>query len=155
MAALSKRARRSRANSLNSPSVRSFASSDAEQGEEAGSDSDKSLSTNENSFPTTGLSSALNSAELGSPPSHQKTPTKRPKNRSYEVSKNEIHDMPGLATGPVALQSAQTMQAPQTASPNVHKHANKRSKLPAVAPEAEKALTPTKQSVRRCLFSEK
>ena len=87
---------------------------------EAGSDSDKSLSTNENSFPTTGLSSALTSAEMGTSPTHQKTPSLRPKSRSYEVSKNEIHDVQGLSTT-LALQSPQFVQQAQSASPALQK----------------------------------
>ena len=64
----SKRARRSRTNSLNSSSVKNCASYAEQADMDASDSSDKSLTTNDNSFPTTGISSAPTSAELGTSP---------------------------------------------------------------------------------------
>lgn len=102
---IGKRAHRSRANSLNSPSVKSI---------DQMSDSDsKSLSTNtnEHSFPTTGVSAAELDTTMTS--SHQKTTLVRSKGRCYEVSSAEIQDV------------VQQLQ-PHSASPVVHKYQSKR-----------------------------
>ena len=66
MAKVGKRARHNEANSLNSSIIKSYESY-VEPDMDA-SDSDKSLTTNDNSFPTNGISSALTSSELGTSP---------------------------------------------------------------------------------------
>ncbi len=94
--------RRSRANSLNSPvSIAKSFSSESDQGPDGDSDSDKSLSTNENTLPTSGGSSTINSAEQGVSPRHSSMPSLRSgKNRTYEVSKTEIVEINGVVGSP-------------------------------------------------------
>ena len=90
--------------------------------DEAGSDSDKSLSTNEHSFPTTsGCSSGLNSASNGacSPPSmisRSKGVTANGSRCSYEKSNEVFDDISGVTTVATTM-----VTYPQTASPSLYK----------------------------------
>ena len=81
-------------------SINAYLKTMAEE-EAAGSDSDKSLSTNEHSFPTaSGGSSGLNSANNGacSPPTMSSRSVRANTRCSYESSKHEIVQIDGVTT---------------------------------------------------------
>jgi hypothetical protein len=109
-----------------------------ETAEEADSDSEKSLSTNENTFPSGPCSPP--ETTVSSPPNEKK---KEKASRSYEVTGHEIIEICGLVITPQLLQSA---------SPNLYKQAaSKRQKISCEAAQQEP--TPTRDSVKKCLFS--
>ena len=151
LATIGKKARRSRANSFSSQldTIRSFAD-EADSSECEENDSEKSMSTNENSFPTASASSVVNSAEQGASPTHPSAQSRRCKGRSYEVSKHEISEIQGL-TSVMTTQEASVQQL-AGASPYQHKQSAEKRPRVAVSDDAEVALTPSKQSVKRCLF---
>ena len=119
------------------------------------SDSEKSLSTNENSCPTSGASSGLNSANGTGATSPKAMPQKVRACRVYESAKHEVHRIEDFPTLPNSEQKV------KSASPNLHKQAaiSKRQKLSPVmslrhSEESSGSAAPTqvKCPVKRCLF---
>lgn len=143
---------RARANSFSSAhndSSASLLSLINDRIEEAGSDSEKSLSTNENTFPS-GPSSAPETGVSSPPHEKRKMSGATTTSTRYEESNEEVCD--------ISNSLIMTTSTAQSASPNLHRREIlKRQRLttsPDVMPQAHQheSTTPTKGMVKRCLF---